>query len=166
MNGLHVLRSGEGQRRNGRHASSDESTWCRTAGVQVPGLRGASEECPAPLLSKLLSIALPSLRPFPSPSRQLGKMTATTHPEFNEDTEGLEVAKAFGDQVKGKTILITGVNPKGIGFTTAEGFVRASPSSPDPLSDTDLPPCRLPKGPLASSSLVGRNRSFKRASTH
>jgi hypothetical protein len=50
-------------------------------------------------------------------------MPATTYPSFNEKTEALEVASKFPDQIKGKTILITGVNLKGIGFTTAEAFV-------------------------------------------
>lgn len=50
-------------------------------------------------------------------------MTATTHSEFNEKTEALEVAKAFPDSIRGKTIIVTGVNRGGIGFTTAEAFV-------------------------------------------
>jgi len=50
-------------------------------------------------------------------------MTATSHPEFNESTEGLEVAKAFADSVHGKTILITGVNCDGLGFSAAEALV-------------------------------------------
>jgi hypothetical protein len=50
-------------------------------------------------------------------------MTATTHVQFNEKTEGLEVAQAFSGEIHGKTILVTGVNPAGIGFTTAEAFV-------------------------------------------
>lgn len=56
-------------------------------------------------------------------------MTTTTHPEFNEKTEGLDVAKAFAGQVHGKTILVTGVNLKGIGFATAEAFV-STPNCP------------------------------------
>jgi hypothetical protein len=58
------------------------------------------------------------------------KMTATTHPEFNEATEGLEVAKAFAEAIRGKSILVTGVNRGGIGFTTAEAFVSSSSISP------------------------------------
>jgi hypothetical protein len=57
-------------------------------------------------------------------------MTATTHPEFNEATEGLEVAKAFAEAIRGKSILVTGVNRGGIGFTTAEAFVSSSSISP------------------------------------
>ena len=50
-------------------------------------------------------------------------MTATTYPEFNDSTEAVDVAKAFASQVSGKTVLVTGVNVKGIGYTTAEAFV-------------------------------------------
>lgn len=55
-------------------------------------------------------------------------MTATTHPEFNEHTEALEVAQAFPDAIRGKTILVTGVNRAGIGFTTAQAFASQSPA--------------------------------------
>ncbi|KAI0180808.1 putative short-chain dehydrogenase [Hypoxylon sp. FL1284] len=55
-------------------------------------------------------------------------MTCTTHPEFNEATEALEVAKAFPDSVKGKTILVTGVNLRGLGFSAAQGFASQSPA--------------------------------------
>lgn len=51
-------------------------------------------------------------------------MTATTNPHFDENTEADEVAKAFASGVHGKTILITGVNLKGIGFAAAAAFVR------------------------------------------
>lgn len=50
-------------------------------------------------------------------------MTSTTYPEFNETTEGVEVAKAFAGVIHGKTIIVTGVNRGGIGFATAEAFV-------------------------------------------
>lgn len=46
-----------------------------------------------------------------------------THPEFNANTEGIEVAKAFADSVRGKTIIVSGVNRNGIGFTTAQALV-------------------------------------------
>jgi hypothetical protein len=55
-------------------------------------------------------------------------MTRTTHPEFNDETEGIDVAKAFPTEIRGRTILITGVNRAGIGFTTAEAFVSRHPS--------------------------------------
>lgn len=51
------------------------------------------------------------------------EMTITTHSEFNEETEAIDVAKAFNAQIRGRTILITGVNQAGIGFSTAEAFV-------------------------------------------
>lgn len=51
-------------------------------------------------------------------------MPSTTHPEFNANTEALEVAAAFADGIRGKTVLVTGVNKGGIGYTTAEAFVR------------------------------------------
>jgi len=50
-------------------------------------------------------------------------MTATTYPEFNSKTEALDVAERFAGQIQGKTILVTGVNQKGIGFTAAQAFV-------------------------------------------
>jgi hypothetical protein len=50
-------------------------------------------------------------------------MTATTYSNFNEKTESLEVAEKLADQILGKTILVTGVNLGGIGFTTAKAFV-------------------------------------------
>ena len=61
-------------------------------------------------------------------SKQLNttKMTTTTYPDFNAKTEALDVASAFAGQIKGRTILITGVNVKGIGFATAEAFVSSS----------------------------------------
>jgi hypothetical protein len=55
-------------------------------------------------------------------------MSATTHPEFNDKTEALDVAKAFSGSIRGKTIIVTGVNLEGIGFTTAEAFVGFNPA--------------------------------------
>ncbi|KAI1328174.1 NAD(P)-binding protein [Xylariaceae sp. FL0255] len=55
-------------------------------------------------------------------------MPTATHPEFNADTEGLEVAKAFQNEIHGKNILVTGVNPAGIGFTTVQAFASQSPA--------------------------------------
>ena len=51
-------------------------------------------------------------------------MTATTNADFDATTEANEVAAAFPEAIKGKTILITGVNVAGIGFSTAEALVR------------------------------------------
>ncbi|KAI0019254.1 NAD(P)-binding protein [Xylariomycetidae sp. FL0641] len=56
-------------------------------------------------------------------------MSATTHPEFHKDTEAKEVAAAFADRIRGKTVLVTGVNRKGIGFAAAEGFASQSPAT-------------------------------------
>ncbi|KIW04829.1 uncharacterized protein PV09_04012 [Verruconis gallopava] len=55
-------------------------------------------------------------------------MTATTHRDFGPDTEALDVAKAFKEQIRGKTILVTGVNRGGIGFTTAQAFASQAPA--------------------------------------
>lgn len=82
-------------------------------------------------------------------------MTATSHPEFNEQTEALEVAKAFAEGVRGKTVVVTGVNRGGIGYTTAEAFVsiaQACSSSPEP---TDIQASQSP----AHVILAGRNPS-------
>ncbi|KAH7364732.1 putative short-chain dehydrogenase [Rhexocercosporidium sp. MPI-PUGE-AT-0058] len=56
-------------------------------------------------------------------------MTTTTYPQFDGNTEALEVAKAFADSVRGKNILVTGVNRGGIGFTTAEAFASQAPAN-------------------------------------
>ncbi|KAK3388750.1 hypothetical protein B0T20DRAFT_484318 [Sordaria brevicollis] len=50
-----------------------------------------------------------------------------SHPEFNERTTGTEVASFFADQIRGRTILITGVSPKGIGSATALAFASQNP---------------------------------------
>ena len=52
-------------------------------------------------------------------------MAATTHPEFNANTEGVEVVKAFPSQIRNKSVIITGVNRGGIGFSTAQALVSA-----------------------------------------
>ncbi|KAF5664847.1 short chain dehydrogenase reductase [Fusarium denticulatum] len=54
-------------------------------------------------------------------------MTSTTHTDFGANTEAIEVAQAFADGIRGKTILITGVNRGGIGFATAHAFVSPPP---------------------------------------
>jgi hypothetical protein len=50
-------------------------------------------------------------------------MPSTTYSEFESHTEAVVVAKAFSDGIRGKAILITGVNRGGIGFSTAHAFV-------------------------------------------
>ena len=54
-------------------------------------------------------------------------MAATTHPEFGAATEALEVAKAFASSIQGKTVLITGVNKGGIGYSTSYAIVSDPP---------------------------------------
>ncbi|KAB5526342.1 putative short-chain dehydrogenase [Coniochaeta sp. 2T2.1] len=56
-------------------------------------------------------------------------MPSTTHPDFNEQTTGLEVAASFTSRIRGKTVLVTGANPGGIGFSTAEAFASQSPAN-------------------------------------
>lgn len=53
-------------------------------------------------------------------------MAATTHSEFNANTEGLEVVKAFASQIRGKSVIVTGVNRGGIGFATAQALVSTT----------------------------------------
>jgi NAD(P)-dependent dehydrogenase (short-subunit alcohol dehydrogenase family) len=55
-------------------------------------------------------------------------MASTTHSEFGIHTEAVDVAKAFADDIRGKTILITGVNRGGIGFSTAHALSTQSPA--------------------------------------
>ncbi|KAL9112693.1 MAG: hypothetical protein Q9227_002996 [Pyrenula ochraceoflavens] len=55
-------------------------------------------------------------------------MTATSRPDFGADTEGLEVAKEFASAIRGKTVLITGVNRSGIGFSTSQAIASQSPA--------------------------------------
>lgn len=50
-------------------------------------------------------------------------MATTTYPKFTETTEALEVAEAFACGIRGKTIIVTGVNRGGIGFSTSQAFV-------------------------------------------
>lgn len=50
-------------------------------------------------------------------------MASTTRSDFGNATEAVEVAEHFAGQVKGRTILVTGVNREGIGFVTAQALV-------------------------------------------
>ncbi|KAF7302606.1 Short-chain dehydrogenase/reductase family protein [Mycena chlorophos] len=45
-------------------------------------------------------------------------------PAFTAKTTAKEVADAFAEQIKGKTVLITGTSLKGLGFTTAQAFAK------------------------------------------
>lgn len=55
-------------------------------------------------------------------------MTSTTNSDFDKSTEATQVAAAFPQSIKGRTILITGVNKQGIGFATAVAFASQSPA--------------------------------------
>ena len=50
-------------------------------------------------------------------------MASTSRSDFNDQTEALDVAKVFAKGIRGKTVIVTGANRDGIGFTTAEAFV-------------------------------------------
>ncbi|KAB8227301.1 NAD(P)-binding protein [Aspergillus alliaceus] len=49
-------------------------------------------------------------------------MATTTYPKFNENTEALDVAGAFASEIRGKTIMVTGVNRGGTGLSTTQAF--------------------------------------------
>jgi len=51
-----------------------------------------------------------------------------SHPQFGFETTAEEVASTFAQQIKGKTILITGVSPNGLGFYTAKALAAHSPA--------------------------------------
>jgi NAD(P)-dependent dehydrogenase (short-subunit alcohol dehydrogenase family) len=51
----------------------------------------------------------------------------TSHPEFNDKTTASEVAAAFPQEIKDKTILITGVSPNGLGQSTTEALATHNP---------------------------------------
>lgn len=55
-------------------------------------------------------------------------MTATTYAEYGKETEAFTVAAAFPEAIKGRTIIITGVNKQGIGYSTAEAFASQGPA--------------------------------------
>lgn len=57
---------------------------------------------------------------------------STTYPTFGHDTEAIEVARAFADVVRGKTIIVTGGNRNGIAFSTAQALVSTTRPSPCP----------------------------------
>jgi NAD(P)-dependent dehydrogenase (short-subunit alcohol dehydrogenase family) len=54
-------------------------------------------------------------------------MTSTSHSEFGASTDGLNVAAAFPASIKGRSILITGINKLGLGYTAAEAFASQGP---------------------------------------
>ncbi|KLJ06238.1 hypothetical protein EMPG_10335, partial [Blastomyces silverae] len=83
-----------------------------------------------------------------------------SHSEFGLKTTGTEVAKVFSDQIKGLTVLITGVNPKGLGGALVKAIVEHSPAriiitgrSQEKLDEisTDLN-ASFPKVPITSAA--------------
>lgn len=70
-------------------------------------------------------------------------MPSTTHADFGHDTEALDVAKAFSSGIKGKTVIITGVNTGGLGYSAAQALASQAPAhviitgrSPDKLANS------------------------------
>ncbi|KAF2202428.1 short chain dehydrogenase/ reductase-like protein [Delitschia confertaspora ATCC 74209] len=53
---------------------------------------------------------------------------APTHPEWNQETGGKEVAAAFADQIREKNVLITGISPDSIGSSMASSIASQSPA--------------------------------------
>ncbi|KAH7159469.1 hypothetical protein B0J13DRAFT_642786 [Dactylonectria estremocensis] len=53
----------------------------------------------------------------------------TSHPEFNSKTTATEAATAFGQAIKGKSVVITGVSPSGIGASTALAIASQAPAA-------------------------------------
>ncbi|KAI8264687.1 Retinol dehydrogenase 14 [Colletotrichum sp. SAR11_239] len=49
-------------------------------------------------------------------------------PQLSKDTNGSDLVTAYADHIKGKTILVTGVSPGGLGATFAETVATASPA--------------------------------------
>ncbi|KAF1849240.1 NAD(P)-binding protein [Cucurbitaria berberidis CBS 394.84] len=54
--------------------------------------------------------------------------TTLTHPEWDKETGGLEVAKTFAERIRGKNVLITGVSPESIGSSIALSIASQSPA--------------------------------------
>jgi NAD(P)-dependent dehydrogenase (short-subunit alcohol dehydrogenase family) len=54
-------------------------------------------------------------------------MTATTNSDFGPTTEAYTVAATLAPSITGRTILITGVNKQGIGYTIAQAFALQAP---------------------------------------
>ncbi|KAK1255443.1 hypothetical protein MKX08_009438 [Trichoderma sp. CBMAI-0020] len=53
----------------------------------------------------------------------------TSGSNFGAETTAEEVASAFRDQITGRTILITGVSPNGLGAAAAQALAKYSPAS-------------------------------------
>jgi NAD(P)-dependent dehydrogenase (short-subunit alcohol dehydrogenase family) len=56
-------------------------------------------------------------------------MTSTTVADFGAKTDAATVASTFSSSIKGRTILITGVNKLGVGYATAQALASQSPRS-------------------------------------
>lgn len=63
-----------------------------------------------------------------------------TYAAFNNKTTATEVAAAFGAEIKGKNVLITGISPAGVGCTTA---VAIASQGPDTLILASRTPSKL-----------------------
>ncbi|KAL7909153.1 hypothetical protein GGI35DRAFT_453067 [Trichoderma velutinum] len=53
----------------------------------------------------------------------------TSNSNFGAETTAEEVAASFRDQITGKTILITGVSPNGLGAATAQALAKYDPAN-------------------------------------
>jgi len=53
------------------------------------------------------------------------RINMISHPEFGSTTTATEVAKVFADNIRGKTVLITGCSANNIGFATAQAVASA-----------------------------------------
>ena len=51
-----------------------------------------------------------------------------SHTEFGKDTTATEVAAAFGNSITGRTVVLTGVSPASIGYTTALAIASQGPA--------------------------------------
>ncbi|CAK7222843.1 hypothetical protein SBRCBS47491_005000 [Sporothrix bragantina] len=52
-----------------------------------------------------------------------------THADYNAQTTATEVAAAFADSVKGKNIVVTGISPASIGYTTVMALAAQAPAN-------------------------------------
>lgn len=50
-----------------------------------------------------------------------------SQPQFDSKTDGATVARTYSDSVKGRTFIITGVSPNGLGQSTAEALASQEP---------------------------------------
>ncbi|KAI8667581.1 hypothetical protein NCS56_00895200 [Fusarium sp. Ph1] len=53
----------------------------------------------------------------------------TSNSQFDNKTTGTEVAAAFGDEIRGKNVVITGVSPSSIGASTALAIASQAPTT-------------------------------------